>query len=346
MATLAMGNVMTLAEIVNRETPDGKQADLVDVLNQTNRITGDATWLECNNGSYYEDTLVSTEPTGNTRAYDMGVVSEAGTTEKVTEPTEMLDGHSTVDVAKARHAAGGSAGFRMQEDGIYLRGMTKTFVNRLFDSNRGTSPLQINGINNRANYNDLDSDYVYDNAQGNASVTANKTSIYIIQWGPKMVNLIYPRGDVPGSSISGESPVRMQDYGEQMTVDPNASTKMLPKWNTWFEIHFGLFIHDPRMVKRICNISTSNIDGVDDFSINEDLLIDATNDLENNGMGAIAYTSRTVFAQLQKRSNEKGNAYFVETRGEGPFAHKVIIWDGMPIHRVDQISSTQATVTT
>lgn len=346
MTTLALGTVMTLAEIARRETPDGKAAELVDVLNQTNRITPDATWIECNNGSYYEDTLVASEPTGETRAYDQGVASESGTTEKVTEPTEMLDGHSTVDVAKARHMAGGAGRFRMQEDGIYLRGMTKTFVNRIFDSNRGSSPLQINGINNRADYNDLDSPYVYDNAKGNASATANKTSIYIIQWGPKMVNLIYPRGDVPGSTVDGESPVRMQDYGVQMTVDPNNSAKTLPMYNTWFEIHFGLFIHDPRMIKRICNISTSNIDGVDDFSINEDLLIDASTDLENGGMGAIAYTNRTVFAQLWKRANEKGNANFTETRGEGPFAHPVVVWNGMPIHRVDQIGNTQATVTT
>lgn len=346
MTTLAMGTSMTLLEITNRETPDGKQVDLVDVLNQTNRITTDATWLECNNGSYYEDTQVTSEPGGTTRAYGMGVPSEAGTTGKVTEPTEMLDGHSTVDVAQARHFAGGTAGFRMQEDGITLRGMTKTFVKRLFDSDRGTSPLQINGINARADYNDLNSPYVYDNAQGNASITANKTSIYIIQWGPKMVNLIYPRNDVPGSSIDGTSPVRMDDMGKQMTVDPNNSGRSLPMWNTWFEIHFGLFIHDPRMIKRICNISTTNIDGVDDFSLNEDLLIDATTDLENSGMGAIAYANRTVFAQLWKRANEKGNANFVETRGEGPFAHKVIIWAGMDIHRVDQIGSDQATVTT
>lgn len=346
MTTLALGTSQTLAEITRRETPDGKQADLVDVLNETNRITPDATWLECNNGSYYEDTQVAFEPTGTTRAYDQGVTPEAAGTQKVTEPTEMLDGLSTIDVAKARHTAGGSAAYRMQEDGIYLRGMTKTFVSRLFDSNRGTDPLQINGINERTDYNTLSSDYVYDNAQGNASGTANKTSIYIIQWGPKMVNLIYPRGDVPGSAVDGQSPVRMDDYGRQITVDPNASTKALPMYNTWFEIHFGLFIHDPRMIKRIVNISTSNIDGVDDFSINEDLLIEASTDLENGGMGAIAYTNRTVFAQLWKRANEKGNAHFVETRGEGPFAHPVVVWNGMPIHRVDQITNTQSTVTT
>jgi hypothetical protein len=341
MAELALGTHLTLAELVRREDPNGRLADIVNTLSQVNAIIPDATWMQCNNGTYHEDTRRASEPAGAERAYDMGVTKEAGVTEKVTEPTCMLDGLSEVDAAKIRHTPD-PAGARSQEDAFFLDGMTKTLASRMFSGNRATNPLQITGIDNRADYDALADDYTYDNAGGNASATVNKTSIYIIQWGAKMVNMIYPRNDAPAG---GAVPVRMDDYGKQM-ISESTTGRKYPAYQTWFEIHFGLFIHDPRCVKRIVNISTSNIDGVDDFGFDEDVLIDAYNDLEYNGKGAVIYCNRTVFAQIQKRANDKGNAnYSQEMSGDGAFAKKVISFWGIPVREVAQIANTGAKIT-
>lgn len=344
MTEINLSSKLTLAELVRRQDPTGRQAQIIDVLNQTNAITPDATWIPCNNGTYHEDTRTAAEPTGDERGYDMGVASEAGITEKVTEPTCMLCGLSEVDVKKVQHTPEGAAASRQVEDGFFFRGMAKTFVSRLFTGNRASSPLQINGIDNRSDYNALASDYVYDNANGAASATANKTSIYCIQWGQKMVNLLYPRNDAPGA-VGTNSPIKMDDYGEQMITDANASAKKYPAYQTWFEINFGIFIHDPRCIRRIVNISTSGIDGVDDFSFDENMLIELESELEYNGDGAVLYCNRTLFAQMRKRANEKGNALFTMDReGEGPFAKKVLQFDGIPIRRCDQIANTGAKI--
>jgi len=338
MATISLGSTLTLAELVRREDPNGRLADIINTLSQVNSIIEDATWMQCNNGTYHEDTRRVSEPAGSERAYDQGVSKEAGITEKVTEPTCMLDGLSEVDVAKIRHTPD-PAGARSQEDAFFLDGMSKTLASRMFDGDRSANPLRINGINTRSDYNSLASDYTYDNAGGNCENNSTQTSIYIIQWGAKMVNMIYPRND---AAKGGANPVKMDDYGKQMITDANASTKKYPAYQTWFEIHFGLFIHDPRCIKRIVNIATVGIDGVDNFSFDEDVLIDAYNDLEYNGKGAVIYCNRTVFAQIQKRANEKGNAnYSQATEGEGPFAKKVIRFWGMPVREVAQISNTQ-----
>lgn len=343
MATLALGTSLTLAELMRRETPDGNLADLVDVLNETNAITQDATWIPCNRRTMHQDTQTASEPSGETRIYDQGVAVEAGVSQLVTEPTEMLDGRSNVDAAKMDHQPGGAGPSRTQEDGFFLRGMTKTFVGRLFSGNRAINVGQINGINNRSDYNALSSDYVFDNAGGNASATVNKTSIYIIQWGMKQVNLIYPRNDAPNGSP--QFPISQEDLGRDLVVDERVSTKQFLAYRTYFQIHFGIFIHDPRTIKRIVNISTTNIDGVDDFSFDEDLLIEAITELENDGAGAVMYINKTVFAQMAKRANEKGNAqYTMDVEGEGPFAKRVLRFWGIPFKRVDQITSTQETV--
>ena len=347
MAALDLGANLTLMELIRRETPDGKLADLVDVISQENRILEDITWIECNNGTYHEDTITATEPTGQERAYDEGVTKEAGTTEKVIEPTCMLNGVSEVDEAKLLHSPN-PEGARTQEDGFFLRGMTKTFVSRLFDGNRGTDNRRINGINTRSLYANLQTagseTVVFDNAGGNASATSNKTSIYCIQWGTKKVNCIYPRNDSHGGGIL---PIKMEDFGRSIINQSGTSeTKKYVAHQTWFGNDFGLFIHDWRCIKRLCNISTTNIDDVDDFGFHENGLIDLYSQLEYNGEGAVFYCNRTIMAQIMKRANEKGNAYYtMDNEGEGPFAHKVVRFWGIPIKRVDQITNTQAYVT-
>lgn len=345
MATRALGQSLTLAELVRREDPDGSLADIVDIISETNAITMDATWMQCNDGTSHQSTRVVTEPTGAERMFGQGVTREAGVTEVINSPTTLLSGFSEPDAKMLRTSPEGWRAARAKEDAFFFNGMTKTFVSRIFDGDRTTNPLQILGINNRSDYNALSSDFVFDNAGGNASATANKTSIYFIQWGFKKVNLIFPRG-LPNSDTMG-TPITHQDFGERMVLDPlnTSNTAKYPAMQSWFEIAWGMDIADPRMIKRIVNISTSNIDGVDDFSFDEELMIDAFNELEDGGLGAVIYCNRTVKAQMMKRANEKGNATFTQdTEGEGPFARPVLRFWGIPVREVAQITNTQATV--
>jgi len=347
MATLNLGSNLTITEIMRREDPDGSLAQLVDVISEENRILEDITWVECNNGTYHEDTRTVSEPSGAERSYDEGVTKEAGVTEKITEPTCMLNGISEVDVKKLVHSPDAAA-TRLQEDAFFLRGMAKTLVSRIFDGNRTTDTRRINGINVRSDYSSLETagseTKVFDNAGGNASSTSNKTSVYFIQWGFKKVNLIYPRNDPNGGGVL---PIKMEDYGKSIINQSGTSeTKKYPAYQTWFGVDFGMFINDLRCIKRVANISTTNIDGVDDFAFSEDAMIEAYNQLEYNGQGAVIYCNRTVLTQAQKRANEKGNAYFtMDSEGEGPFARSVTRFMGVPMKRVDQITNTQAYLT-
>ena len=332
---------MTLAEMLRRETPNGLSADLVDVISQVNDLPKYMTAEECNNGSYHEATRIVTKPSGSERIYGQGVAPEAGVTEVVTEPTCLVAGLSQVDCSQAEGFPGGAAAFRRQEEALFVSGlMDNTFMSRFFDGDRSTYSRRINGLNYRSDYNALSSDYVYDNAGGDASATPNKTSIYIIQFGTKMVNMITKRN----STLTPSAPFTRKDFGEKLVVDPNDSTKQLPMYQTWFEASFGLFIYDPRCVKRIVNISTTNIDGADDFSFDENQLIYAYNDMEYGGRGAIICANRTVKAQMQIRANEKGNGWIQATEGEGPFAKPVLRFWGIPVVEVASITNTQARI--
>jgi hypothetical protein len=155
----------------------------------------------------------------------------------------------------------------------------------------------------------------------------------------KKVNQIYPRNDPNGDMQYG---IKMEDFGKDLIADRNVATRQYPAWRTWFECHFGMFIHDPRCIKRVGNISTTNIDNVDDFSFNEDYLIDAVVDLEYDGDGAVIYCNRTVMGQIWKRAKDKSNVNFTVDRD--PFGKPIAMFQTIPIKRVDKITSTQATI--
>ena len=337
MAEIDFTSNLTLSEIVNREDPKGGLADLVDVMSVNSSIVKTGTWEECNRGTYHEDTLVASRPSGSLRGYDMGVDKEASSTEKDMQPTCMLDGLSQIDSAKLQHSAGGGGPLRVQEDDLFMAGMAENVTTQILEGDRaGNYGLAIDGIVNRSDYNALALPNVYDNAGGDASATANKTFMLIMQWGAKKCNLIYPRNDPHGGGT--QYGIKLRDFGEDIVTD--AAGKSYPAWRTWFEAHFGLFIYDARCVKLIVNISTTNIDGIDDFSFNEDYLIDAYVDLRYPVERTYIYCNAAVEAQMWKRVKDKSNVNFSEGTA---FGSRVAMFNGIPIMREEKIGSTYAT---
>ena len=339
MATI--GNTgLTLAELIKRENPDGSMADLIDVISKVTPIVTEGYWEGCNNRTYHEATRVAAKPAGTERAYGMGVPGEVAVTEKATEPTTMIASMLTVD-AKLIENEGG-AGKLNQEEGLFVSGMMETVAGRLISGDRTSYGMQINGINNRSDYNSLSSDMVYDNAGGNASITSNKTSIYIVQYGMKMVSIIAPSGDGAKTITRRPFPIAMVDQAG------TSQTKKFPAYQTWFEVQFGLFIYDPRCIKRVVNISTTAIDGVDDFSFDENLLGDAVIDLEYQGRGAVIYANRTLMKQMTRRANEMPRGNFQLSVGADtgmPVSGKILSFMGIPVHREDSITDAQTYVT-
>jgi len=325
---------LTLLELANREDPKGGLADLVDVISKNSSIVKSATWIECNRGTYHEDTQIVFRPSGSLRGYDMGVTKEASGTQKVLEPTCMLDGLSEIDAAKLRHTPDQLAA-RLQEDNMFMAGMSEGVSELVIEGDRSDDPLSINGIINRSDYSALGEPNVYDNAGGDASATENKTFILIIQWGAKKVNMTYPRND---PNAPNENGIHTDDYGRYLTTD--GASKKYPVWGTWFEAHFGLFISDPRAVKIIVNISTTNIDGIDDFSFNEDAVIDAVGDLRYSHERTFMYCCPTVSSQMRKRVKDKMN---VNLNVYEPWGKPVLQWDDIPILSEEMIGTTYAT---
>lgn len=343
MASVAFGTNLTLAEMVRRQDPKHELADLIDTASKETPLLMDAKWTECNRTTMHECTRVATKPAGQDRLIGEGVSSEAGVTTPHTEPTQMLSSISEVPAKVYQYSPDGLAA-RLQEDDLFFRGMNETVESRFLTGNRASNPRQINGILNRPEYNSLTSpdsnQYVFDNADGQASATANKTYILLIQWGYKKINMLYPRND----PVEGmEYGIKMEDFGKTLQTDP-AGTKKLPMWQTWFEINFGIFIWDPRCVKVIANISTTSIDGEADFGFDEDWLIRAYNSFKYGQGGIVGYCNETVLNQMWIRAKNKANLVTNFTEDADVFGRPIVKFLNVPFRKMDQIASDGATI--
>jgi len=349
MTTYSTTGGMTLVEQANR-THNGALQTVVNVLSKTNRLNLYMQTEECNDGTSHHIVRRSTEPSGTWRVYDEGVDVGTTTTEPLDEPTAMLDHMFVIDKARYRHAPNKERFLEGELQGemaaLQKQAMTAVFYGNR-DSDANFAGKIVRGITYRSDYNTLSSDYVYDNAGGNASATANKTSIYLFASGSKKVHFIYPRGDAPGGTVptSDTQPTDADALGikiERLKSDVAEGNSLpYPAINIWFEHHFGIAIEDPRYVRRVCNISTTNVDQVDDFSFNPNYLIDALTEMPDYENAFLA-CNRQILAQIWKLVKDSSQRMFSETKDA--FGEPVPTVFGLPLVLCDAISSEEATV--
>ncbi len=353
MATLTPKNIPT-SELIRREMPDGSLAERIDILSTSKELLNYLTWIPCNNGNYHEDKQVVAKPTPAERAYGQGFPVGASVTDTVVEPTCMLGSFVNVDYIQLQQQSpgGNSAGVLNDEEQTHIDSDISTLITRLFTGDRGTYANQINGLTKRTNWSSLGQTYtkasgtrkyIYDNAAGNCASGSVHGSIWILQFGPKMVNLIYPQHGAQGGV--GNTPVKRTPFTPQVVNDSNDSSKKLVELNVLIEMDFGLFIHDPRCIKRICNIYMSTSpDGSTKVEFNEEVLMEATNELEYGGANAIICCSNAMAYQMRKRANQSGSLWTQQTEGEGPWARPILRFDGHPIVKVDELTDTEARI--
>src|SRR5688572_419843 len=98
MATLAVTNP-TLLDLAKASDPDGKIASVVEILNETNEILPDMSWVEGNLVTGHRTTIRTGIPAPTWRKMYGGVQPNKGTTAQVTDNCGMLEAYAEVDKA-------------------------------------------------------------------------------------------------------------------------------------------------------------------------------------------------------------------------------------------------------
>ncbi len=331
MTVLSVTNP-TLIDLARASDPDGKIAMIVEILNQTNEILDDMSWVEGNLPTGHRTTIRTGIPMPTWRKLYGGVQPNKGTTAQVTDSCGMMEAYAEVDKALA-DLNGNTAAFRLSEDKVHMEGMNQTLAQALFFANEATAPETFTGLAPRFN---LSTAANGENIiKGGGSGTDN-TSIWLVVWGPNTVHGIIPKGSQAG--------LQMHDKG-QVTIEnvDNAGGRM-EAYRTHYRWDCGLSVRDWRYVVRICNVDKSDLTknasaGADLI----DLMTQAIEMIPAMGMGRpVFYCSRTIRSYLRRQIMNKTvqSTLTMDTVA----GKKVVAFDGIPVKRVDALAADEALV--
>jgi len=331
MATLEIANP-TLLDLARMKDPDGKIADIIELLNQTNEILDDMSWIEGNLETGHRTTVRTGLPKPTWRMLYGGVQPTHSTTAQIQESTGMLEAYAEVDKALA-DLNGNTAAFRLQEDRAHLEGMNQEVASALFYGNADKEPQKFTGFAPR--FNDLSAENADNIIDAGGTGTAN-TSIWLVVWGPQTAF-----GLVPKNSKAG---FQAKDLGEVTIENVDGNGGRMQAYRTHYRWDVGLCVRDWRYVVRIANIDKTTL--TKDASAGADLIDLMTQALEippNLSLGRpVFYMNRSLRTMLRRQIVSKvapSTLTMDEVAGR-----RVVAFDGVPVRRVDALAVDEAQV--
>jgi hypothetical protein len=331
MATIT-ANYPTLVDVAKRLDPDGKIAQIAEMLTQTNEILSDIPFLEGNLPTGHRTTVRTGLPAVAWRLLNGGVTSSKSTTAQIDEQTGMLEAYSEVDVELAR-LNGNEAAFRLSEAQAFLEAMNQEMAQTLFYGNSGVSPEEFTGLSVRYSSSTAGNGQNVLRAGGAGS---DNTSIWLIVWGQNTVHGLYPKGSRAGLSH--------KDLGEVTIENANGigGARMQAYRDHW-QWKCGIALRDWRYAVRICNIDVSNLVAESSAADLIKWMIKAIHRIPSFGMGRAAfYCNRTVYQMLDIQAQNK--AVNTLTTGNDAAGRPMTAFRGIPIRKVDQILENEALV--
>jgi hypothetical protein len=316
----------TLIDVARRTDPDGKIATIVELLNQSNDVLTDMSWVEGNLETGNKTTVRTGIPVPTWRKLYGGVQPTKSTTAQVQDSCGMLEAYAEIDKALA-DLNGNTAAFRLSEDSAIIEGMSQELAQTLFYGNEGSEPEAFTGLAPR--YNSLSAQ----NAAAGDNASSN-TSIWLCVWGPQTGFGIYPKGSSGG--------LKMTDKGQVTIENVDGSGGRMEGYRTHYRWDAGLTIRDWRYFVRVANIKISDLATVSNTKNLINWMVQASERIPSFGKGrACWYVNRTIREKLRLGILERvaNNLSWETVEGR-----RVMTFDDIPVRRTDAIVNNESLV--
>lgn len=341
MATLAATNP-TLLDLAKRTDPDGKIAAVVEILNETNEVLDDMSWMEGNLPTGHRTTIRTGIPAPTWRKLYGGVQPTKSTTVQVTDNTGMLEAYAEIDKALA-DLNGNTAAFRLSEERPHIEGMNQEVANTIFYGNETTTPESFTGLAPR--FNDLSAENA-DNILNAGGTGSDNASIWFVVWGKNTCHGIVPKGSSAGLKVRDLGEVTLEDASD------GSNTGRMQAYRTHYRWDVGLTVRDWRYIVRICNIDKSDLvnvftNGTFTGGANlPDLMFQAMRLVPNMSAGRpVFYMSRDIATWVSRQTAAMGNANFVTSGNVTGDMRWTERFHGIPMRRVDALAADESQVT-
>lgn len=337
MATLGQNGKVTLLDIAQSMDPQGKVADVAELLTQTNEILLDMPWFEGNLPTGHQGTIRTGLPTAVWRQFYQGVPPSKSQRAKITDACAMLETRSEVDVDEA-NLNGNASAFRLSEATAFVEGLNQTMADSLIYGNATVNPERFNGLAPR--YSAISGATNGQNIIDAGGTGSDNTSIWLVVWGKQTAFGIYPKGSQAG--------LTHKDLGEYDAFDANQNR--FRAYGDLWQWKCGVHVKDWRYIVRIANIDVSNLVNESSAADLVKLMVRAFARIPLPGMGnAVFYANRTVKEMLSIQAlNKSQNALSISESlrqfGGVNVAMQELRFMGVPVRTVDRIVTTEARV--
>lgn len=330
MATLGQNGKVTLLDIAQSMDPQGKVADVAELLTQTNEILLDMPWFEGNLPTGHQGTIRTGLPTAVWRQFYQGVPPSKSQRAKITDACAMLETRSEVDVDEA-NLNGNASAFRLSEATAFVEGLNQTMADSLIYGNATVNPERFNGLAPR--YSAISGATNGQNIIDAGGTGSDNTSIWLVVWGKQTAFGIYPKGSQAG--------LTHKDLGEYDAFDANQNR--FRAYGDLWQWKCGLHVKDWRYVVRIANIDRSLLSATIATGADlPDLMSDAVERLPSIGPNATFYMDRDLRQVWRKQMAYKLKDSTLSLTDIGgvrsPTYHEI------PIRRVDRLAVDEARV--
>jgi hypothetical protein len=239
----------TLIDVANSLDPQGRVADVAELLNQTNALLEDMPFVEGNQVSGHRSVIRTGLPSATWRKLYQGVQPSKSTRTPVVDTAGILEARNHVDKDVAEEN-GNTAAFRLSEAVAEVEAMNQTMAGTVFYGDQTVNPERFTGFT--ARYNTLSTTApVSKNVISAGGTGSDNTSIWLITWSPNTIFGFYPKGSKAG--------LQHEDMGLDDVVD--GSGGFYRAYKDWWQWKCGLCVKDWRYAVRICNIDVSNLTG-------------------------------------------------------------------------------------
>lgn len=330
----------TLVDFAKRQDPDGKIAQVAELLEQTNEALKDMVYVEGNLPTGHRTTVRTGIPGATWRKLNEGVQPTKSTTAQITNNCGMLETYAEVDKALA-DLNGNTAAFRLSEDRAFIEGMNQEMASTLFYGNEGTEPEAFTGLSPYYNSTTANNG---ENIIVGGGAGSDNASIWLVVWGPNTIHGIFPKGSQAG--------LYHEDKG-QVTIENATSGTIgggrMEAYRTHYRWDMGLVVRDWRYAVRIPNIDKSLLSvtyTAGAFSSGadlSDLMFQAMTQIPNLAMGTpVFYMSRNTLSFLRRQISAKTQGSTLTSENVGGEWKESFM--GIPLRRVDALAADEALV--
>lgn len=348
MATTPVkSGAVTLIDWAKSLDPDGKTADVAELLSQSNEILLDLPFVEGNLPTGHRAAIRTGLPSAIWRRMYQGVPAANSLRAIIEDSCGTLETRSEVD-ADVCDLNGNTAAFRLSEAQGFVEGMNQTMAQTFVYGDASVNPERFNGLAARYNTITLANSQLAANVI-NAAGSGNCTSVWLLVMGPQSVHGIFPKGSMAG--------LKHEDLGliDAFDANNNRYRAYADRWQ-W---KCGLHVKDWRYIVRIANISMTDLLAQSGTQSNTTatwlpkLMVKALARIPHRGVGkAVFYTSRSVKEMLAVGAIDKSqNVLSIQAAaqqfgGTDPgFTAGDLTVLGVPVRTVDRILETETALT-